>query len=709
MTPAAQTHEQLTDEVADLRDRLADASGTLSAIRNGEVDAVLVHGPWGDQLFTLKGADEPYRVLIEEMNQGAVTLSADGSILYSNRRFADLLKTPLERIVGLAFEAFVAPSERAQFATLLEAGRTGASAGEITLSAGDASAVPMQLALGPLPAGSAAPICLVATDLTERRRVEHELKEARIAAALREGAQRYSFLADTVPQIIWTARPDGTVDYFNKAWLDYTGLTLAQTNWGWKPVLHPADLQPCIERWTHSFTTGENLEIEYRFKRASDGAYRWHVGRALPMRDEDGKIVQWVGTCTDIDDAKRSKETLQAAHDELGLRVLERTSELEESNKHLLQKNQEIQNFYHTVSHELKTPLTSAREFISIVMDGLAGPLNETQQEYLGIARQSCHRLRVCINDLMDATRLETGKLTLEMKRGSLATLIQQLVTLLGPVAARKKISLRHEVQADLPDVPFDENRLMQVLVNLVNNAVKFTPENGHVTITAGEAPDDPEYFHVCVKDTGCGIAPAELERVFECLYQVPNSDGGSEQGVGLGLYICRELVQSHGGKIWIESELGKGSTFCFSIPQEQPAEAIHVLVVDDDPRMRAVMSRGLGHEGFRVTTANDGAIALEEIMRELPDVVVMDLEMPNIDGPKMLKQIRQNWGLLPVILHTGFPNTAIMKRALEFSPFTVLAKPCRMKHLAETIRSLQPRGRTGDQLSPQIPTNNAP
>jgi signal transduction histidine kinase/CheY-like chemotaxis protein len=552
MNATAQTREQLTDEVADLRVGLAEARDTLRAIRSGDVDAVLVHGPQGEQLFTLKGADDPYRVLIEEMNQGAVTLSPDGSILYCNRRFADLLKRPLEEIVGLAFVGFVVPSERAGFAALLEDSRTGGSAGETTLSAGDTSAVPLQLALGPLPADSAAATCLIATDISESRK-----KEVRLLQTM--------------------------------------------------------------------------------------------------------------------------EETIKAEQ------------ALEKSNKHLLRKNEEIQNFYHTVSHELKTPLTSAREFISIVLDGLAGPLNETQQEYLGIARESCHRLRVCINDLMDATRLETGKLTLEMKRGSLATLVQKLVTLLGPVAARKQISLKHEVQADLPDFPFDENRLMQVLVNLANNALKFTPENGRVTITAGEAPNEPGYFKVSVNDTGCGIAPAELERIFECLYQVPNKDGGSEQGVGLGLYICRELVQSHGGKIWVESELGTGSTFCFSIPQEQSSEAIHVLVVDDDSTIIDMMSRGLGSEGFRVTTANDGAIALAKIRQEVPDVVVVDLEMPNIDGAEMLKQIRQNWGLLPVILHTGFPHAEIMRRAMEFSPFTVLAKPCGINQLVETIRSLQP------------------
>jgi PAS domain S-box-containing protein len=141
-------------------------------------------------------------------------------------------------------------------------------------------------------------------------------------AELVQSAHRYRFLADTMPQIVWTARPDGNLDYYNKRWFDYTGLTIEQTkDWGWKLVLHPDDLQNCVERWTASFTTACDYEVEYRFKRASDGAYRWHIGRAFPLRNQDGEIIQWVGTCTDIDDQKR-------AHYELETRVAERSAEL---------------------------------------------------------------------------------------------------------------------------------------------------------------------------------------------------------------------------------------------------------------------------------------------------------------------------------------------------------------------------------------------
>jgi PAS domain S-box-containing protein len=214
MNPPTKTHKQLREEVAGLRISLLEATEVMRAIRIGDVDAVLVEGPRGDQLFTLKGADEPYRVLIEEMNQGAVTLSAEGAILYCNRRFADLVKTPMEGIVGRAFDTFVAPSDTAAFTNLMETGHTVGSAGEITLRASDESAVPLQLALGPLPADSAAAICLVATDISESREkearlrktmtdlveTEHQAEAARIEAE-RANAAKSDFVANMSHEI----------------------------------------------------------------------------------------------------------------------------------------------------------------------------------------------------------------------------------------------------------------------------------------------------------------------------------------------------------------------------------------------------------------------------------------------------------------------------------------------------------------------------
>jgi len=247
-------------------------------------------------------------------------------------------------------------------------------------------------------------------------------------------------------------------------------------------------------------------------------------------------------------------------------RVRERTADLQASNRHLERRNAEIQNFYHTLSHELKTPLTSAREFISILLDGLAGPLNDTQTEHLAIALESCDQIRVCLNDLLDTTRLETGKFTIELKSTSLEELVRQAAISFGPQATAKRIGLKTNIQTGLPQLQVDPNRITQVIANLVNNAIKFTPEGGRIEINAGAATE-PGFVQVSVRDTGGGIPVEEHDRIFDRLYQVKPGDAASGQGMGLGLYLCRQLVELHGGRITVASEPGKGSTFTFTLP----------------------------------------------------------------------------------------------------------------------------------------------
>ncbi len=180
-------------------------------------------------------------------------------------------------------------------------------------------------------------------DISERRRIEGELKEARVAAVVREGERRFDFLTDTVPLIIWTARPDGAVDYFNKAWFAYSGLTLAESkDLGWRAVVHPDDLAGCVARWRHACATGEDYEIEYRFRRAADGAYRWFLGRASARCNQQGKILQWLGTGTDIDDRKRAEAELRSAQVELEHRVAARTAELSSANQALQRQQTEM-------------------------------------------------------------------------------------------------------------------------------------------------------------------------------------------------------------------------------------------------------------------------------------------------------------------------------------------------------------------------------
>ncbi|MES2468282.1 MAG: response regulator [Verrucomicrobiota bacterium] len=353
--------------------------------------------------------------------------------------------------------------------------------------------------------------------------------------------------------------------------------------------------------------------------------------------------------------------------------------------------NTEIRNFYHTLSHELKTPLTSAREFVSIVMDGLAGPVNETQCEYLGIAKESCDQMRLYINDLLDVTRLETGKMNIEFQTLPLAALVERVVEMLGPAVAAKGLSLSCECQPGLPAVPIDKQRILQVLTNLTTNAIKFTPAGGHIHLGLSKAPADPKYLLVTVRDTGRGIPADQLGVIFDRAYQVHHNAGSieSRNGLGLGLYICHELVTLHGGKILVESEIGKGSTFSILVPQQAMTRGSHVLIVDDDSAIREMFRLVLETQNFEVTTAGGGTEALQLMSQRAPDLVVLDLVMTGLDGPAILKEIRLNWGLLPVIVCTGYPDSDLMRQAMEFSPFTLLVKSCPPAKFVETVQRM--------------------
>ncbi|HKQ37012.1 MAG TPA: response regulator [Verrucomicrobiae bacterium] len=400
------------------------------------------------------------------------------------------------------------------------------------------------------------------------------------------------------------------------------------------------------------------------------------------LKDRPARLVPAIRRALELADARERRE-----RDEEEMRRIQ--GELQKSNEDLRRRNEEIQNFYHTLSHELKTPLTSAKEFISIVMDGLAGPLNETQLEYLGIAKEGCDQLGTCMNDLLDATRLDTGKLRLEFKPAALEVLVQRAAAAFGPAAARKQLSLKTEVQRGLPPVPLDEHRIAQVISNLLTNALKYTASGGEILMKVGFASSTSELLQVTVSDTGCGIPKEDQDRVFDRLYQVRAGDAATGQGVGLGLYLCREFIELHGGRIWVESAPGKGSAFCFVLPTNQQLLRSNVLIVDDDPALLEMLCTLLQME-FNVRTARDGLEALKEMNRQAADVVLLDLVMPALDGARTLSEIRKSWGAVPVIVHTGHVEGELMDHVLTFSPFTLLGKPCSPNRLLEAVRKVE-------------------
>lgn len=260
--------------------------------------------------------------------------------------------------------------------------------------------------------------------------------------------------------------------------------------------------------------------------------------------------------------------TIKNANDKYELHcVIEKhRKDLEEANATLQQKNFEIQSFYQTVSHELKTPLTSIREFISIVIDGITGELNTKQTECLEIAKNNCDQMKLFINDLLDISKLDTGKFIIKQDSYPLDAIIEKSVFSMQPTAKENDIELSYSLPGKDLNSHVDQQRIMQVLTNLLANAIKFTPAGGKISVDLNEKYAD-DFMCISVQDTGCGIEPAHVDKIFNRLYQIKNDSNMHHRGLGLGLNICQELIALHNGSIWVESEMGEGSRFSFTVP----------------------------------------------------------------------------------------------------------------------------------------------
>jgi PAS domain S-box-containing protein len=386
--------------------------------------------------------------------------------------------------------------------------------------------------------------------------VRHEM-ERRVKASER----RFSATLTSVADGLIATDADGTAAFFNPSAEKITGWRRDEALG--RPL---AEVFPLHNDGSHrldtdffsSFLLPGTLPGHSRTARLSrhDGDRIPIEYRAAHIYDDHRRLTGIVISFSDIRERREAEEKIQRAQEERN-----------RAHEELKRQHEELQSFYHTVSHELKTPLTSAREFVSLVLEGLAGQINPTQNEYLSIARESCDRMRTCINDMLDVTRLETGKMSVQLQPASLGDLARRITTILQPAAERKQIDLNCSVAAGVPDILMDETRIGQVITNLLNNALKFTPSGGVIRVRVGPAPEQPCHVELTVADTGRGIPAQHVHRIFDRLYQVRENDCSSCLGLGLGLHICQELVRLHHGRIRVESREGLGSTFFVTLP----------------------------------------------------------------------------------------------------------------------------------------------
>lgn len=366
------------------------------------------------------------------------------------------------------------------------------------------------------------PVRLMGTlrDITNEKFYEHELQE-------RE--KRFRKLADIMPQFVWTADRNGNFDYYNKAVYDYTGLNTEQLSGsGLLQVIHPEDRELNFNTWQTSVKTGEPFLMEHRFRR-HDGEYGWRLSRAVPFHDHEGKIQMWVGTSTDIDDIKRHQ--------------------------------QEKDDFIKIASHELKTPVTTIKAYVQLLLEQKYSSEFPILSKSLSTIDKQVSKLSRLINDLLDITKIELGSFFPVKETLSLTDLVNDVVHQLQATTRTHKLEVTH---SESIIVNADKDRITQVLINLVTNAIKYSPGADRVVIHTFRQKDQAI---VSIRDYGIGLQSKHREKIFNRFFRVENPDGKIIPGFGLGLFIVKEIISRHEGRIWVESEPGAGSTFYFSLP----------------------------------------------------------------------------------------------------------------------------------------------
>jgi two-component system sensor histidine kinase VicK len=361
-------------------------------------------------------------------------------------------------------------------------------------------------------------ILVVATDLTEQVNARH---------AIEESAAQFRQLADSIIQMVWITDAAGNEEYYNKRWYDFTG-----SNWeitksrGWNAFIHPDDKKNAWEQWNKSLKYGVSYEIEYRLK-SGNGEYVWVLGRAEPFYDAEGKITKWFGTCTDINEQK------------------------------LLMQQKD--DFMSIASHELKTPITTLTASLQLLDRMKDNPSPKMLPTLVGQANKSLNKVNLLIKDLLNVTQFKSGQLHLAKSWLNMASLINDCCS---NVRTGGSYNLKTEGDLNLK-VYADALRIEQVIVNFVNNAIKYSPNSKDILITIEKVNDMAK---VSVIDRGQGIAADKIPHIFDRYYRV-DSSGSQYSGLGLGLYICAEIIKKHNGAIGAESALGKGSTFWFTLP----------------------------------------------------------------------------------------------------------------------------------------------
>ncbi len=805
-----------------------DGAGAVCGIVAVAVDVTDRH----DAELSERAAEAYLRAVIDSTPECVKVVAEDGTLVEMNAAGLQMVEaSSAEAVAGQCVYDLIAPEHRDRFRAFNERvcrGERGALEFEIIGLAGTRRR--METHAVPLMGRDGSTRQLAITrDITQRHLAD---------VALRDSEALFRQLADAVPQIIWMTGPTGVAQYYNQRWYEFTG-----TNPGDQAgpeVVHVDDRGAILEAWQRSLATGDVYSVELRLREAVTGRYRWHLARAVPVHDEQGTLVRWVGASTNIDEQKRAERTsrfiaeasrmmatlvdyntalervahlavpdfadwcavdmvdgpgtlrrlalchsdpakielafdlerrypprrdaphgvyevlrtgqselmseisddllARAAYDAdhleairtLGLRSyiavplraggrpvgvvtfiatddsgrryeaqdltiaeeLAHRASIAIENARLYSELQEAarqkDEFLAVLAHELRNPLAPIRTALQLVQ--VAGDDAARRTRACSVMDRQLHQLVRLVDDLLDVSRITRGLIELQKQPSELATMLQNAIETSRPTIEMNA----HELTVTFPREPItidaDATRIAQVFSNLLNNAAKYTPRGGHISVSA---EFDGEAATICVRDTGIGIPPEMLTRVFEMFVQVDRSFEKTSGGLGIGLTLVKRLVEMHGGTVQARSAgTGTGSEFVVCLParvgtrslgdeRSEPMASMatgkrrRILVADDNHDAAECLAEALRLMGHEVQTVADGAAAVSLAEADCPDVVLMDLGMPRMDGYEAARRIRSRFGhTVLLVAVSGWGQAEDQRRSRDAGFDRHLVKP---------------------------------
>jgi PAS domain S-box-containing protein len=610
-------------------------------------------------------ADALHRIVL--FNQGAERIFGCQA--------AELLGQPLQLLLPEAARAGHAQHMRS-FAHSQRVARRMAERGHIQGQRADGTLFDAEASISHVEIEGQTYYTAILRDVSEARRAQRLLAESEA---------RFRGLAAAAPVGIFQTDAEGRCLYVNERWCGIAGMSAAEAaGGGWLRALHPADRARVRHAWRASVAGRGPFKLQYRFLRP-DGSETWVMGNAVTSHDAQGAINGHIGTVTDVTESHHQSQALERARSE---------AEAAARAKSLFLAN---------MSHEIRTPLNAVIGMTTLLLDT---PMSEDQRDFAHTIRTSGENLLEIINDILDYSKADVGKLEIELQPFDLRRCVEESLDLVTPRALEKGLNLAYLVEDGTPEaVVGDAVRLRQILVNLLSNAVKFTHQ-GEVLVTVDGEPLDEQsvQLRLAVKDTGIGIAAEQLPRLFQSFTQVDASTTRKYGGTGLGLAISQRLAGLMGGSVSVHSELGHGSVFTVQLqlqlaPAAEPAAFLQrnapalagkrVLVVDDNLTNRRIVTKLALMWGMQPSTFPSALEALDRVRHGEPfDVAVVDMSMPGMDGIDLALEIRRcrTAQELPIVMLTSLGQRHALRAGQGAELAACLSKPIKAAQLFSTL-----------------------